>query len=307
MFENEPNKINNKSEAGKGENQDKLSKQESIPEWEQWKETMEEGADGDFKPVVISPDGAYYFLQKGERFVIKRGKDEDYEAAIVSEDGKKEILRKSLAEEIIEQEQEKEGKLSEARQKLRSEEEKKPEQKIDERKEGKGEKEPANQEKLSEAELKKIKDKLSDLASDVRRLSSILDWREDQRFNSLIDPEKISRMRGAALRLEEIISNKETDIDDIGHSLNGIVNGFDAIGNIRRGYEIKDEVESLSQVIFHLKQIQETVSRIKSMLSGFEKNETKGLINLMRQTNEILEQKWLWIAKQRDALANYLR
>lgn len=94
----------------------------AMPEDTLWQPRIETGEDGrKTEKGVLAPDGTYYELQEGEKFVINREENGDYEAVVVGLDGKERFLRKSLVREKAESEQRDKEKLAEARKGLRPE------------------------------------------------------------------------------------------------------------------------------------------------------------------------------------------
>lgn len=95
-----------------------------IPEWSLWESRVEQGEGGQLKDKgVRAPDGTYYQLQEGERFVINKGEGGDYEAVIIGQNGEERVLRKSAAKERVERGQQDKEKLAELRKSLGIEEE----------------------------------------------------------------------------------------------------------------------------------------------------------------------------------------
>lgn len=90
-----------------------------VPEWSLWELRNIRGADEQMKESgVRAPDGTYYELEEGERFVISKGEQGDYEAAIIGPNGKERILRKSKTREKAEIEQQDKEKLVALRKQL---------------------------------------------------------------------------------------------------------------------------------------------------------------------------------------------
>lgn len=97
---------------------------ETVPEWSLWESRVEPGEGGQLKEKgVRAPDGTYYQLQEGERFVINKGEGGDYEAVIIGQNGEEKVLRKSTAKEKTEREQQDKDKLAELRKSLGMEQE----------------------------------------------------------------------------------------------------------------------------------------------------------------------------------------
>lgn len=96
----------------------------AAPEWSLWESRVEPGEGGQLKEKgVRAPDGTYYQLQEGERFVINKGEGGDYEAVIMGQNGEEKVLRKSIAKEKAEREQQDKDKLAELRKSLGIEQE----------------------------------------------------------------------------------------------------------------------------------------------------------------------------------------
>lgn len=96
----------------------------AVPEWSLWEPRVEQGEGGQLKEKgVRAPDGTYYQLQEGERFVINKGEDGDYEAVIIGQSGEEKVLRKSATKERAEREQQDKEKLAELRKSLGIEQE----------------------------------------------------------------------------------------------------------------------------------------------------------------------------------------
>jgi hypothetical protein len=69
----------------------------SIPESSLWDIRVAEGLDGIIREIgVAAPDGTYYELQEGEKFIINKGEGREYEAIIISSDGERKVLNKPI-------------------------------------------------------------------------------------------------------------------------------------------------------------------------------------------------------------------
>ena len=99
---------------------DDLPNKGPVREWNLWEPRMRKGSDGQMiETGVCAPDGNYYQLQDGERFVIRdKTKDGDYEAVVIDSQGQERFLRKSLARRKADQEQTDNNKMKELRGQL---------------------------------------------------------------------------------------------------------------------------------------------------------------------------------------------
>lgn len=180
-FEQEPNKIP-KQESEIPEGKGNRPKTE-VPEWLLWQEKLSKDEKGKmFARGVKAPDGTYYKLEKGEKFVINKEEDGDYEAIAIGPDGQR-VLKESLAGQRARVEQENEEALATARKKIEDLEET-PEEK-EKRLESERdalEREYAYLKPETESEIKARKER------DEQRLE---DWRKsDERKRSFSPPPK---------------------------------------------------------------------------------------------------------------------
>lgn len=172
----------------------------AVPEYSLWEPRIEIGKDGQKKETgVRAPDGTYYKLEEGERFVINKEEKGDYEAVIIGPDGEEKILRKSFAREKAESEKRDEGKLAEIRKNLGREQQRTTDIAQEQPEKNLNNEQTNLLKKLDRGLLRKI----------VEETTGVQEVRYGKEFN--LDNDKREQLRTAAQIVKNFLESKKQD------------------------------------------------------------------------------------------------
>lgn len=157
-------------------------------------------------------------------------------------------------------------------------------------------------EKESSTDALKEKLKAGEFADSVRKLASVLRERETNRFNPLIDPRAIQYMMSATNELDSVIADKKSSMDDINSSIKKIGGTIKAIGEVPRQIRVNDHPDSLRKVGLALQSIDQSSLELRSRIGGLEDKNTAETLHLLRSLEGLAKDKWVEIARKRNAL-----
>ena len=102
--------------------------------------------------------------------------------------------------------------------------------------------------------------------------------REQDRLSQLIDENHISRIAAAADRCETAVSSAKSNREDLDAALGSLTSALEQIGKAPRSRNINDSVESLSEIISRLKNVEDGAHNTRPALMGSD--ETSVLAHL---------------------------
>lgn len=161
-----------------------------------------------------------------------------------------------------------------------------------------------DREKGKEAFLKK--EWLNGLVDSARRVIAILKSRETDNFNPLIMPDKISRLSGAVNGLEDLLHGKEIKTEDLNNVFSRIVGVIDAIGDVPRLANMRDDEKSLGKAGFSLRALEDECQTLASRIGKLEADEYQVTSGLLKKIRASSQEKQMFVARRRDALGRYL-
>lgn len=133
----------------------------------------------------------------------------------------------------------------------------------------------------------------------LKKLYLAFNEREGAKLNPLIDRDSIQLIRGVGTQFESLFSRKNVKQEEVAQIVGKTIQIIERIGNAPRQQMVRDNPESLSNVMFSLKRLGET--SIDITRSGKYQGLNKSLARLV----ETSQQRWLGIVKLREALQRY--
>ncbi len=120
-------------------------------------------------------------------------------------------------------------------------------------------------------------------------LSVALLERENQRLNPLIEKENIDQLRSSKNKLESLIQNENLNAEDLNSELIKIAKALNTFGEARGSQIVREDSDSLSKVIYRLKQAYEDTRALRGAVSGKEQDiqQTIKLINILGESVDL--------------------
>lgn len=179
--------------------------------------------------------------------------------------------------------------------------------KAEDRIQGKEGKKEGDEEKEEKKEFTIEKRHCEHFISSARSLFNVFKKREALRLAPLLDEGGVNRIKAAIDGMEGLFHEKEVDKESFNERLNQLFLSLQKIGEAGARGPMRDDVESLSQVISNLKNIgNDSLSMIHSF-AKIDPVNAKRTMDLLHKIGDTSQQKSLRVARMREALSSYGR
>lgn len=129
-------------------------------------------------------------------------------------------------------------------------------------------------------------------------LVRVLRNREGNRLSPFMEPEEISRLSSGLQKLSELAP---TDgVEEIINILQTIDRALDSFGHARVPRGVREDIDSMGNIIFSLKRLQDDASLFRAKVGG----ETQ-LAAKLQTISGRAQEKWLLVARKRELLKSY--
>lgn len=139
------------------------------------------------------------------------------------------------------------------------------------------------------------------LIESTQRIRRILGDRESNRYNALLDPNALARLSAATQRLDLATNEKRINVEEVHSAIVGIASTLNEIGAVRTT-SVRDDPESLGQLIFALREVGESCGNAGRSLAAAQNPEAQSLNQSLRSLYQSAERGFQVVARKRDAL-----
>lgn len=154
--------------------------------------------------------------------------------------------------------------------------------------------------KKERIEFQLEKQHYSRILDSAKNLISVFNKRNSDRLSPLLDDSNLARIKSAVTNIEELAGQKIFDADNFNIELNRLFTSINSIGDAPKGQAVREDVQSLSALIFRLKDLRENSGNLIRLMSDFNPEETEKSRNVLHGLCASCEKKWLYIARLRD-------
>lgn len=162
-------------------------------------------------------------------------------------------------------------------------------------------------EKREMGEIVMNKEKIRDFIDVGRKLAHAFRERDEERLNPLIEERYISLLVASFDNLHMLLRDDKQTVngEELGRAITRIANAIQNIGNVPRGQSMRDNAESLGKVIFRLKEIEDKTHNTALSLSGEKESRPEEILKSLRKLEDAIREKWIFVARKRNALDQY--
>ena len=142
-----------------------------------------------------------------------------------------------------------------------------------------------------------------------RRLVRVFRRRDEERFNALIENRYIPSLAASFDNLHILINDNKQAInrEEFGHAIIRIADLIQNIGKTPREQRTSDNAESLGKVISRLRLMEDETHNITVSLSREKEERPERILKTLRSLEDIIKEKWIFVARKRDSLSGYGR
>lgn len=153
------------------------------------------------------------------------------------------------------------------------------------------------------AVAEKIKN--SDFSASAKGLAIALRERESLGYNHIAHPEAAKLLFSKANELENL--TPESSLEEINDIMKQMIRAVGAIGEVPKDLRIKDNPDSLTNIMSRINQYADSVHKMGFNIAGLENASVKETKKLMGVLYGQLQGKFSYVARKRSALAGYRR
>jgi len=171
------------------------------------------------------------------------------------------------------------------------------------------EKPVGNIERENESEIEINKEKIMNFIDSGRRLVRVFRGRDEERLNALIENRYIPSLAASFDNLYVLINDNKQAInrEEFGHAIIRIADLIQNIGKTPREQRTSDNAESLGKVISRLRLMEDETHNITVSLSREKVEHPEGILKTLRSLEDIIKEKWIFVARKRSTLSEYQR